>query len=241
LAGLLVVLVVCAPALVAAAPTSGVKPTADAYVSASRATSNFGLEPVLKARAGVLGAYMRFKVAAWVGRPADGLDLRLSGVVGDASTLAISEVRGGWKETAITYLTRPSPVNAIFVRGTVASDGVHFPLGAFFDSGTVDRNYISLRVINETSATVTFSSRDGLTPPIVTFANPPGGAQLPAVADTYTTPVTPDTNYGAVGKLAVDGDPLAEAYLTFDTSAWLGRRVEAVTLRLSLKDATGEP
>jgi stage II sporulation protein D len=229
----------CAPAFVAAAPTSGLKPVADAYVNIARATRNYGLEPVLKTRAGALGAYLRFKLTAWVGRPADGLDLRLGGVLGDATTVALSEVSGGWQETAITYLTRPAPLSQIYVRGTVASDGVHFPLGAFFDSGTVDRNYISLRVTNDTSATVSFSSREGVAPPLVTFVTPPSGALLPAAADTYTAPAAPDANFGTAAKLAVDGEPQAESYLTFDTSAWLGRRVDAVTLRLGLKDPTG--
>ncbi|MEA2676889.1 MAG: hypothetical protein QOJ81_1030, partial [Chloroflexota bacterium] len=57
--------------------------------------------------------------------------------------------------------------------------------------------------------------------------------------DTYTTPAKPDANYGASNRLAVDGDPQAEAYLTFDTSAWLGRRIDSATLQLSLRDATG--
>ena len=239
LAGFVVALAMCAPALVTAAPVSSLKPVADAYVNGARATRNYGTAPVLKARAGVLGAYLRFKVRPWVGQPADGLDLRLAGVVGDATTLALSEVSGGWLETSLTFLTRPAPVSDIIVRGTVASDGVHFPLGAFFDSGTIDRNYISLRVTNDVSTKVSFSSREGTAPPLVTLGSPPAGALLATTADTYVTPVKPDANYGAATRLAVDGDPQAEAYVTFDTSAWLGRRVEAATLRLSLRDSTG--
>src|SRR5688572_11487334 len=128
LAGFLVALAVFAPALVAAAPTSSLKPVADAYVNGAPATPNFGHESVLKARAGVLGAYLRFRLQPWVGQPADGLDLRLASVVGDATTLVLSEVGGGWRETDLTFLTRPAPVSDILVRGTVASDGVHFPL-----------------------------------------------------------------------------------------------------------------
>jgi len=176
LAGFVVALAMCAPAFVAAAPASSLKPVSDAYVNGARATRNYGTAPVLKARAGVLGAYLRFKVRPWVGQPADGLDLRLAGVVGDATTLALSEVSGGWLETSLTFLTRPAPVSDIIVRGTVASDGVHFPLGAFFDSGTIDRNYISLRVTNDVSTKVSFSSREGTAPPLVTLGT--GGVSL---------------------------------------------------------------
>jgi SpoIID/LytB domain protein len=59
------------------------------------------------------------------------------------------------------------------------------------------------------------------------------------VADTYTTPVTPDDSYGFAQRLAVDGAPQAESYLAFDTSAWLGRRVAGVALSLTLRDTTG--
>ncbi|MEA2677911.1 MAG: hypothetical protein QOJ81_2052, partial [Chloroflexota bacterium] len=162
LAGLLVALAVCAPAFVAAVPTSGLKPVADAYVNGARATQNFGTNADLRARAGVLGTYLRFKLTPWIGQPADGLDLRLAVIDGDASSLALSEVDGGWRETDLTFLTRPVPVSSILVHGTVAQDDVHFPIGAFFDSGTVDRNYISLRVTNDLSTKVSFWSREGL-------------------------------------------------------------------------------
>ena len=239
LVGFLVALSVCAPAFVAAAQKSAAKPAADAWVNAFRSTGNYGTDATLRVKAGVAGAYMRFKIAKWVGRPADGLDLRLAAVSGDSSTLALSEVPGGWPETSITYATRPAPLDAIVVRGSVAADGVHFPLGAFFDGGIVDRNYISLRVTNDAASVVTFSSREGSAPPLLTMGATPAEVALAAVADTYTTPVKPDANYGAASRLAVDGDPQAEAYLTFDTSAWLGRRVGGVVLQLTLRDTAG--
>ncbi|MDL2334663.1 MAG: SpoIID/LytB domain-containing protein [Chloroflexota bacterium] len=239
LVGFLVALSVCAPAFVAASQSSAVKPAADAWVNAAQPTLNYGADPTLRVRAGIAGAYMRFKVAKWVGQPADGLDLRLAALTGDTSTLALSEVPGGWPETGITYVTRPAPLDALVVRGSLAADGVHFPLGAFFDGGVVDRNYISLRVTNDAASVVTFSSREGTAPPLLTMGAAPGEAALAAVADTYTTPVKPDSNYGTVTRLAVDGDPQAEAYLTFDTSAWLGRRVGSVALQLSLRDTAG--
>ncbi|MEP7360364.1 MAG: SpoIID/LytB domain-containing protein [Chloroflexota bacterium] len=235
----LVALSVCAPALVAATTTSHVEPAADAWVNAAKPKLNYGLDTSLRVKAGIAGAYLRFNLSRWAGQPADGLDLRLAGVVGDASTLALSQVPGGWPETLITYATRPVPLNAIVVRGTVAPDGVHFPLGAFFASGSVDLAYISLRVTNDAASVVSFSSREGTTPPQVTMGTTPDEAALGSIADTYTTPVTPDSNYGAAAKLAVDGAPQAEAYLTFDTSAWLGRRVGRAALRLTLRDAAG--
>jgi stage II sporulation protein D len=239
LAGFLVCLAVCVPAFASATTAKQMAPTADAWVNASRPTLNYGASTMLRARAGVNGAYLTFKIKPWIGQPADGLDLRLAGVVGDATTLAMSEVPGGWRELELNFRNRPAPASAYEVRGTVAADGVHFPLGAFFDSGTIDRSSISLRVINDTSTVVSFSSREGATPPLLTLGSVPDAASLPTVADTYTTPVTPDVNYGSAMRLAVDGDPQAEAYLAFDTSAWLGRRVAGVALSMTLRDTTG--
>ena len=239
LAGLLVALAVSVPAFVAATPAKQMTPTADAWVNRSRPTLNYGTSTFLRARAGVYGTYLNFKLKPWVGQPADGLDLRLGGVAGDATTLAMSEVAGGWRELEIDFLNRPVPVSSIVVRGTVTADGVHFPLGAFFDSGTIDRNFISLRVTNDVSTLVSYSSREGSAPPLLTLGSSPAAASLLTVADTYTTPVKPDANYGSATRLAVDGDPQAEAYVAFDTSAWLGRRVAGVALSITLRDTTG--
>jgi SpoIID/LytB domain protein len=239
LVSFLVALSVCAPAFVAARTTTNIKPSADAWVSRSRPNVNYGVDETLRARAGLNGAYLRFKLNQWADRAADGLDLRLANVTGDPSTLALSAVPNTWHETSVTYLNRPAPEDDIVVRGTVAPDGVHFPLGAFFASGVVDVASISLRVTNDATSVVTFSSRESAAPPVVTFASPPAQEALAAVADTYTTPVTPDTNYGTAARLAVDGSPQAEAYVTFDTSAWLGRRVASVGLRLNLRDNAG--
>ena len=240
LAGFLLATAIFAPALVSATTPVQLAPIADAWVNGSRPTQNYGTSTVLRARAGVYGTYLTFKLKPWIGRPADGLDLRLGGVVGDATTLAMSEVPAGWRELELNFLNRPAPVSAIVVRGTVGADGVHFPLGAFFDSGTIDRNRISLRVTNDVSTVVSFSSREGSVPPLLKLGSAPDGpASLMTIADTYTTPVKPDDNYGSVTRLAVDGDPQAEAYLAFDTSAWLGRRVAGVALSLTLRDTTG--
>lgn len=239
LVGFLVALSVCAPAFVAAGQSSAVTPVADAWVNASKPTLNYGRDATLRVKAGRAGAYLRFKVAKWVGQPSDGLDLRLAGVTGDTSPLALSQVPSGWPETSITYATRPAPVDSKVVRGSLAADGVHFPLGAFFDGGVVDRNYISLRVTNDASSVVTFSSREGAAPPLLTMGTAPDEATLATVADTYTTPIKPDSNFGSLTRLAVDGEPQAEAYLTFDTSTWLGRRVGSVALRLTLRDTAG--
>jgi SpoIID/LytB domain protein len=232
-------LAVCVPTFVSAAPALQATPVADAWVNGSRPTQNYGTSTVLRARAGVYGAYLTFKLKPWTGRPADGLDLRLGGVLGNAATLAMSEIPAGWPELTLNFLNRPVPVSAIIVRGTVAADGVHFPLGAFFASGTIDRNSISVRVTNDASTIVSFSSREGAAPPLLTLGSAPGAASLATVADTYATPVAPDDNYGSASRVAVDGKPQAEAYLAFDTSAWLGRRVAGVALSMTLRDATG--
>ena len=60
-----------------------------------------------------------------------------------------------------------------------------------------------------------------------------------SAADAYTTPVTPGTNYGLNKTLAVDGSPLAEAYLSFDVAAYQGMSVDHVLLWLTTKDIAG--
>jgi SpoIID/LytB domain protein len=61
----------------------------------------------------------------------------------------------------------------------------------------------------------------------------------PLNGDTYVTPETPAKNYGSVKTLAVDATPLAEAYLSFDTSSVSGMSVDHALLWLTTKDVAG--
>src|SRR4051794_8485637 len=58
-------------------------------------------------------------------------------------------------------------------------------------------------------------------------------------ADAYATPETPNKNYGAVRTLAIDGSPVAEAYIGFDTTAFKGMTLDHALLWLSTKDIAG--
>jgi SpoIID/LytB domain protein len=59
------------------------------------------------------------------------------------------------------------------------------------------------------------------------------------VADAYVTPQTPDTNYGVMKYLAADGLPVAEAYLSFDLSAWYGQKLDHLALSITTRDDAG--
>lgn len=65
------------------------------------------------------------------------------------------------------------------------------------------------------------------------------GTSTSSASDAYVTPATPDTNYGTVKSLAADGSPVAEAYLSFDTSAWMGQKIDHVLLWLTTRDVAG--
>jgi stage II sporulation protein D len=58
-------------------------------------------------------------------------------------------------------------------------------------------------------------------------------------ADTYVTPDAPTASFGSARQLAVDGAPVAETYIGFDTSAVQGRTIDHVLLWVSTRDATG--
>lgn len=57
--------------------------------------------------------------------------------------------------------------------------------------------------------------------------------------DTYVTPDAADANFGSLRQLAVDGVPVAETFVGFDTSAVEGRTIDHVLLWFSTRDATG--
>ena len=240
LVSLLLALAVFVPGLASATDARQMSPTADAWVSAARPQRNFGRTTVLGAQAGAYESYLRFKLTPWIGQPADGLDLVLGGVGGDASTLSVARVATGWRELGLTWLNRPAQVGTISVPAMVGADGVHFPLGALFDSGTIERNTISLRVTSLAATFVRFSSREGAQPPTLFLREAPVRSEQIAIsADTYATPVKPDGNFGALQWLAVDGRPRAEAFLSFDVSGWFGHRLARTELAILLRDFAG--
>ena len=239
LATCLLALAALAPAFASAADGDQLTPVADGWVSAVRPERNFGRAATLRAQAESSESYLRFRLTPWLGQSAAGLQLVLSGVSGNPAQLSLAEVSPGWRERGLTYATRPAPVSDIAVTGEIVSDGVAFPLGAFFAAGTVDRDTISLRVTNaDPVAAVRFRSRESSSPPRLEVAAATA-EPLPVAADAYTTPVRPTTNYGAVKWLGVDADPASESLLSFDLTEWQGRQVAKVELGLYLRDVAG--
>jgi SpoIID/LytB domain protein len=229
------------PTLTSAADAQQLAPSADALVSAGRPERNFGSSSLLRAQSGAFETYLRFKLTPWVGQAADGLDLVLGDTAADPAALEVTEVGTDWRETSIDWLNRPAQVGELTVPGTSGGEGVVvFHVGALFESGTIERNSISLRVTSTTAESAWFWSREGDVPPLLVLGDP-SATPLNAVsaADAYVTPVKPDSTFGAATYLAVDGDPQAEAWFAFDVSAMYGRRIGNVKLKLQLRDDTG--
>ncbi|MDQ4144044.1 MAG: DNRLRE domain-containing protein [Actinomycetota bacterium] len=83
------------------------KPTADAYVDATKPKKNFGSRPALFASANRNVSYLRFKVGGLVDRVKKAR-LRLYSRVESARGLRLHEVAGaGWSELGITWKNRP--------------------------------------------------------------------------------------------------------------------------------------
>ncbi len=243
-AATLLALATITPTLVSpvfAADATHLTPVADGWVNAANQSRNYGQAPQLHAQSDSAESYLRFKVAAWDGSDASGLTLHLYGVTGDPSTLVISQVQGGWRESGLTWKSRPAALGDASAAAIGDSSGVHFNLTPFFPDGLIEGNAISLRLTNAANTDVRFSSRETPTgAQLVRTSTEHSQASQPlSVADAYVTPQTPDANYGSVKTLAADGSPIAEAYLSFDTSASVGQSVDHVLLWLTTKDSAG--
>ncbi len=235
-------LAILTPALVAsAAPTNGLVSVADGWVNAARPSRNHGTEAVLKTYGTVWEAYLRFDLRPWRDQRFGSLQLRLSGVAGDAATLSATTTNSAWAERTLNYRNRPAVLGDSNAPAVVSGQTVSFELAQFFPSGKVDANAISLRVANSAETLVRFGARESSAPPklfISARVNSEPVALTP-YEDVHASAFAPSANYATTTSLVVDAGPATETYISFDLSGWSGQSISAVQLRLWVKDVAG--
>ena len=108
---------------VAGIVTSTLNPTADAYVDLAAPTTNFGTAPDLFAGSlPTRRSYVKFTVPPLAGTVSKAT-LKLYPTASSTTGFAVRTASNSWTETAITYLTSPSPSNAITVSSGALTAG----------------------------------------------------------------------------------------------------------------------
>ena len=242
LAMCLLALAVLTPQLTAAtAPAQELNPVADGWVNAYRPRLNHAKEAPLKVYADAYESYLRFDLTPWVGTRFATLELRLSGVQGDATSMAVDETATSWDENTLTYRTRPAVLSGALSTPSLAAGSAVFDLAGFFPNGRIDRAAISLRATTAAAALVRFGARESATPPVLAMVAraTTTSADLEPFADVHASAQTPTANYASARSMVVDADPQTESYLAFDLSERSGEPVDKVVLQLALKDSAG--
>lgn len=161
-------------------------PAADARVSLSSPTSNYGSATELRVRAGstTYRSYLRFAVTGIGTTPVLAAKLRLFVTNSSPDGGALYGVAGDWTESGITWNSAPPLEGApLAAAGAAASNQwVEFDLGSFV---TGDGIYAFGLSSNSTDGAY-FSSREGANPPQLVLQTEE--TQLPA-ADFTATPV----------------------------------------------------
>jgi PKD repeat protein len=140
-------------------PQTTFEPAADAFVSSSNASANFGLSTSLRARPGVI-SHLRFTVTGTSGTSRATLRLFVTdATAGTVGAYAVSDA--SWGETSITWNTAPA-VGPLLGSTTAPATGVWVEI----DLGTIpgDGAY-AFALQNPSTDVVWFSSREGANPP----------------------------------------------------------------------------
>ncbi|HSL33493.1 MAG TPA: DNRLRE domain-containing protein [Candidatus Limnocylindrales bacterium] len=182
-------------------------PTADAFVSSSSATKNYGTNTVLRVRnsSTIYRSYLSFTVTGLDG-PVQSAKLRL--FVTDASPDggSVYPVASGWTENGITFANAPglpgSPSGAVGATTPVGT-WVEADLGAAI---TGNGTY-SFAIASNSSNSAYYSSRQGTNPPQLVVGYDPGGS--PPVAPVAAFSATPTSG----------GDPLSVAFTDESSNA----------------------
>lgn len=237
------VLTQVAPATnVAYAATSEVTPKADAWVNRLNRDANYGTAKTLRSVSGDAQAVLRFRTEPWFGQPVTALTLTLHGVGGYAAALYVDQASNSWKESTVTWRTRPSSIASLDSTPAVTATSVSFDLSGLFADGVVDRNVVALLVGNSSADLATFGSRESATAPRLTLDSTVPTAQpetLPASGDTWADSTNKEKTHGSNRALFVDGNPRKEAFLLFDVSSWRGSAYEKLELQLNVGTAGG--
>ena len=238
----LFMLAVLAPPFISAGiQTTDMSAAADGWVNGARPGKNHGLESRLRTYGTVWESYVRFDVSAWRGRRFASLQLRLTDVRGDASTLVAAVTDVTWDERTLNYGNRPERTTTR-VRASVNAQGVAFELAGLFPNGKVNMDALSIRVTNSVDAAVTFGAREATSAaPRLSISGRINIApsEMTPYQDVHASEETPAANYATTPSMVVDADPATEAFMSFDVSGWSGQSVGRIQLRLWLKDDAG--
>ena len=156
---------------------------ADAYVSASSTTSNFGLTNTLRADASPdFHSYMRFNVGDLVGTVTKAT-LRLYSTSSSSTGYQIKQVNSqGWEESTITYANAPAIGSLIGSSGKISS-GTWTSVDV--TSLITGNGVYDLALTTTSSSNMNFNSRDASSnPPQLVIQTSAGGGVTPTPSTT---------------------------------------------------------
>ncbi|HLE64017.1 MAG TPA: Ig-like domain-containing protein, partial [Pyrinomonadaceae bacterium] len=189
----------------APAALASLAPIADAYVSSTATSSNFGTLTELRSKLSTLESYLKFDLASLGTESVISAKLRLTGGLNDTSgtnvvTQVFSVASTTWTETGILWSNKPTSGSTALATVTVTDNvsGLYeWDVTAFVKAEiNAERNLVSLVLKNPSTSTpyATFNSREAASNPpelvITTTAPPTVSITSPAVAAYFLAPAT---------------------------------------------------
>jgi len=223
--------------LVNAGTPGAISPNADTWANRQRPSTNYGSTRDLRASNGNAEAFLRFDVSSWLNKPVAAVTLTLNNVQGAAQGVVV-DVAGAWKETGLTWKSRPLPGATVGATPTLTSSTARFDVTDLFPSRVVDRKTVSIRVRNTAGNLVTFGSRESASKPrlSLTVGEQVMPTTLKATADTWADSGSPSQTHATSRTLFSDAQPRSDAYLMFDVSAWRGVALDGLELNIQVTD-----
>jgi PKD repeat protein len=168
------------------APSQVFTPAADARVSQSSPSANYGAEPTLRAKSGssTQRSYLRFDTTALGSASVVSARLRLYVTDASSSGGSVYEVDAGWSESGISWQTAPAlPASALDAAGAaVLGEWVELDVTPAVRAGEV-----AFAIASASTNSVNYSSRQGTSPPELVVET---GAPLAPVAEFTAAPTS---------------------------------------------------
>ena len=225
--------------------TSVFTPVRDARVKSSNPSTNYGTSDTLRVRAGspAYQSYLAFDVAALDGDPIVSATLRVFVTDGSNDGGTVYATLGSWSELGITYANAPALVGAPLGQLGSTTGGEWVELNV--SSAVVSEGTYSFAIVDGSSNSGLYSSREGLQPPelVVRTATggPPAQISTQAVQDALVKSSNVNSNYGTADHVRTRaGFPEYTSYIQFQLSGTLGAPVVAATLRLFVVDGSND-
>ncbi len=200
-------------------------PSADAYISATSPTKNYGGTTVrvrtgTAASPGTYVTYVRFDVSGLAGRPVSGLKLRLYDTDASVDGGAVYAAGNGWTETGITWANAPATTGpSLGAAGRVAANAwAAVTLAPAVISG--DGAYTFVLVSGSTDSAY-YQSRTGANPPTLELsvgsgAPPPPPPPPPPAAPVASFSVTPASGSAPLAVAVADSSTGTPTSWTWD-------------------------